>query len=413
MPEFGRDLDAITFPLIGNSLVIGLFSLLHISFAGLAVGFMVLAPLLEAAERVNRVYADFSRSLTRFTIITFSASTVLAVIMVELSIGLFPLTTMWMWNQFRLPILLAIVAFFLQLAVLYPYYHYWDSIRQRHRRLHILLGFLAGFFVLIWVVILDGMGSAMLTPDTSGGPWARLRNPTWAPLVLHRFFGNLVLAGFAMAGYAGWGLKKREGHADQSYYLHLLRTGSLIGLLSLILQPLTGLLYASQIEQAVPLAYAQLTQGPYRGFLYVQFVLIVWLFGGSLLLLHSTQSPPPSSPSYGVLTTAMFCAFLIVVFAAHPSIRRPLTFVLVALIIWCVYRWRDALTDVPKDDVNRPLVRRLAVMMGVVSLLTYLTMGTIRETARRPDTVRGVISLQDEVQQPAADRESNERSPKF
>ena len=46
----------------------------------------------------------------------------------------------------------------------------------------------------------------------------------------------------------------------------------------------------------------------------------------------------------------------------------------------------------------------MAITMGIVSLLTYLTMGTIRETARRPDTVRGVISLQDELQQPAADR---------
>ena len=41
------------------------------------------------------------------------------------------------------------------------------------------------------------------------------------------------------------------------------------------------------------------------------------------------------------------------------------------------------------------------VGLGVVALLTYLTMGTIRETARRPDTVWKVISLHDEARQPA------------
>ncbi|MBA2485518.1 MAG: cytochrome ubiquinol oxidase subunit I [Nitrospira sp.] len=403
MPEFGGDLEAISFPLIGNSLIIGLFSLLHIALAGLAVGFMVLAPLLETADRVNPFYADFSRSMTRFTIVTFSVSTVLAVIMVELSIGLFPLTTMWMWNQFRWPILLAMAAFILQLAVLYPYYHYWDFFRQRHRRVHILMGFLAAFFVLIWVVILDGMGSTMLTPETNGGPWGRLLNPTWIPLVIHRFFGNLVMAGFAMAGYAGWRLRKQAGRTDESYYAHLLRMGVLIGLLSLIVQPATGLLYASQIERAVPRAYAQLTQGPYRGLVYAQFLLIAWLFLGGLALLRLTQSPPPPPPR-AVLTAASICALLIVVFATSPSIRRPVTFLLAGLIIWSLYRWRAALTGVPTVDLNRPMVRRMAITMGVVSLLTYLTMGTIRETARRPDTVRGVISLQDELQQPAADR---------
>jgi hypothetical protein len=48
--------------------------------------------------------------------------------------------------------------------------------------------------------------------------------------------------------------------------------------------------------------------------------------------------------------------------------------------------------------------------LGAVALLTYLTMGTIRETARRPDTVRNLISLQDEVRNPAALRGTPENN---
>src|SRR5688572_19256148 len=97
-------LPAIQFPLIGNSLIVGLFSLLHIALAGLSVGFMVLVPVFEWYGKTNAVATDLARALTRFTVIVFSVSTVLAVIMVELMIGLFPVTTMWIWNQFRGPI---------------------------------------------------------------------------------------------------------------------------------------------------------------------------------------------------------------------------------------------------------------------------------------------------------------------
>lgn len=403
MPEFGGQLETISFPLIGNSLIIGLFSLLHISIAALTVGFMVLAPLLETAGEVKPYYADFARSLTRFTIITFSVSTVLAVIMVELSIGLFPVTTMWLWNQFRWPLVLATASFTLMLAVLYPYYHYWDGIRRSHRRLHIMMGYLAAFLVMVWVVVLDGMGSAMLTPRTGAGPWERLANSSWIPLVLHRFFGNLVLAGFAMTGYAGWQLRAQRGQPDEMYYMHFLQTGFIIGLLALSVQPATGLLYAATIHETAPEAYTELTQGPYRGYLYAQFLLIAGLFLGALALLHLTLgSPPPLSRV--VPSLAAVSGLLTVAFATSPTLRRPVMFVLVALVSWYLYQSRSAFLKLSDARANHPLVRRTAIFVGFVALLTYLLMGTIRETVRRPDTVRGVISLHDELQHPAADR---------
>jgi hypothetical protein len=48
-------------------------------------------------------------------------------------------------------------------------------------------------------------------------------------------------------------------------------------------------------------------------------------------------------------------------------------------------------------------MRPIALALGVLSLLVYMTMGTIRETARRPYTVRHVISLHDRVERPTAD----------
>jgi cytochrome bd-type quinol oxidase subunit 1 len=392
MSEF-TSLSEIHFPLLGNSLAIGLFSLLHIAFAGLAVGLMVLAPLMEALSRSNPVYLETAHTLTRFTLVTYTTSTVLAVIMVELFIGLFPRTNAWLFNQFRTPILVAIAAFLLQLLLLYPYYHYWDPIRAKSPRGHVTMGAFAAVLMLVWVAVLDGIGSYMLTPVTKPDTWSRLFNPTWAPLVLHRFGGDFVFAGYTIAGYGAWRIGTRPDEADKAYDRTVLKMGLLIGLGALLLQPLTGLLYALSIERSAPSAYEQLIKGPYRTLVYTQFSLIGLLFVGTHAVLRSARSTQGTSA--WAEAALVVSAILMVASAAYPDIRRLFTFLLMALSGYFMYRWRDLLFGNVPHRWERPLVRGVSMALAVTALLTYWTMGTIRETARRPDTVRGILSLKD------------------
>jgi len=412
VPDILEKLGPVHLPLIGNSVAVGIFSLLHIAFASLAVGFIFIAPVFELMERENRFNTKAAYALTRFTLITFTASTVLAVIMIELFVGLFPLTNIFVFNRFRYPIYLAVAAFFLLLFSLYPYYHYWEPIRRRSRRLHLVLGFLAAFFVLVWVTILDGIGSYMLTPTVGQGSDRGLFNPTWIPLVIHRFFGNFVFGGFAIAAYAGWMLGRRKGHPDEPYYLYLLKVGFLIGLAALLIQPFTGLLYATQIRSAAPQAFRQVVEGRYDLLVYLQFTIIALLFIGSHLLLIAARTeergflPVLREARLGQRGALwgegalLLSAIFIVVFATHPWVRRFFTLVLVVLSAYYVYQWRHDLSAARSERLNQPTVRRIAVTLGILGLLIYWTMGTIRETARRPDTVRGIISLQEEARTP-------------
>jgi hypothetical protein len=399
MPEFNLDVAPIHFPLLGNSLVVGVFSLLHIALAGLSVGFMVLAPIFELTGRTTPYNYDLARAVTRFTVIVFSVSTVLAVIMVELMIGLFPVTTMWAWNRFHAPIGLAIAAFLVQLAALYPYYHFWDSLRQHKPVLHTTLGALAALLMLIWVAVLDGMGSSMLTPVESGTSWGYLLNPTWVPLMLHRLVGDVLIAGYVIAAYGAWRSGRPEDRDHHKYYLHLFTTGWKIGVAGLLTQPIIGLLYALTIQNSAPAAYEQLIHGPYQPFLYIQFGLIGLLFVGTHLLLR------PAQPAFQLtwLDVAIpLSALFMVLSIGHTSIRRLFLYVLTGLLLRALWLHKRA-GPLPAAGSSR-LFRPLAVGLGAVSILLYLTMGTIRETVRRPDTVRGVISLEDEMKHPAADR---------
>jgi hypothetical protein len=401
-------LERLHFPLLGNSLVVGLFSLLHIALAGLSVGFMVLAPIFEAGGRSIPFNVDLARAITRFTVVVFSVSTVLAVIMVELMIGLFPATTMWMWSRFRLPIGLGIAAFILQLLVLYPYYHFWDSIRGRSVTLHLWLGTLAALFMLVWVVVLDGMGSYMLTPAEAEASGGSLFNPTWLPLVVHRFVGNLLIAGYAIAAYGAWRGGRPQDHEHPAYYRHLFTTGWNIGVIGLLLQPFTGLFYALSIQDSAPAAYEQLIHGPYQALLYVQFGLIGFLVAGSYFLLRSTQPACRFTWLDAAIPIAALCMVLSI---GETNVRRAFLYLLLALFLWSLARYGQS----EQSAVTRSnrLFRPLAIGLGIVSILIYLTMGIIRETVRRPDTVRGVISLTDEQRHPAADRKIQESSSEF
>lgn len=395
-------LPAVEFPLIGNSLVIGLFALLHILLAGLGVGFMMLAPLAESAGETRPWLLEAARSMTRFTIVTYTASVVLAVIMVDLFIGLFPLTNAHVFNRFRYPIFVAMIAFLLQLFALYSYYHYWEALRARSPSIHRTLGFLAAALIFVWVAVLDGIGSYMLTPIQVDDAWSRLANPTWGPLVMHRFFGNLVMAGYVMAGYAAWRLSAARGE-DADYYARLLKMGLFIGFAMLMIQPLSGLLYAQSISGSAPEAYRQLTQGPYQPLVYAQFLLIGSLFLGSHLWLHSASST--GKAGRWIVMAAGFCTLAMVLSVGYPDLRRTWTFALVALSVAALYRARSLFTEVAAAErYQRPFIRVLSATLAVVAVMTYLTMGIIRETARRPDTVRNVISLHDEVRAPAAFR---------
>ncbi len=403
MPAFELDIAPLHFPLVGNSFAVGFFSLLHIALAGLSVGFMVLAPLFQLTGRSIPFNRDLAHTVTRFTVVVFSVSTVLAVIMVELLIGLFPVTTMWMWNRFRAPIVLGVAAFILQLIMLYPYYHFWEALQKYSLALHITLGALAAGFMLLWVAMLDGMGSYMLTPVEGATSWDNMWNPTWGPLLLHRMVGNLLIAGYAIAAYGAWRSRRAQDLSEQPYYMHLLKTGWMIGLTGLLLQPFTGLLYALVIGRSAPAAYEQLVDGPYRGFLYLQFILIGLLFIGNHLLLKSIQVSHRGMTWFdGALVAS---ALGMVLSVGHTDLRRIFLYVLVALTLWSVAA--EGKRSLVVTDASSRLLLPVAMSLGIVSILVYLTMGTIRETVRHPDTIRGKISLHDEVRHQESSREAS------
>jgi cytochrome bd-type quinol oxidase subunit 1 len=263
--------------------------------------------------------------------------------------------------------------------------------------LHIALGAVAAVLMLVWVAVLDGMGSYMLTPVKGGSGWDKLWNPTWISLALHRLVGELAMGGFVIAAYAAWRLGRPSPEHTPEYYRWMFMVGWLGGLAALLLQPFTGVVYASWIQGAAPEAYEQIVRGEYRYLAYVQFALVGLLMVGSHWL--SNQATAPRGRPRWLDIAIPVTAVCMVASVGQTALRRAFLYLLVALVLWSVRslfvregrRWRLAASF-------GPTMRPIALTLGVLSLLIYVTMGTIRETARLPYTVRHVITLDNQDQ---------------
>lgn len=405
MSEGLLDLPPIRFPLIGNSIVIGIFSLLHISLASLSIGFIVLAPLFEYLGLKDPFFTHLSKSLVQFTAVVFSVSATFAVIMLELFIGLFPIATVYLFRRFDTAVYLALAVFLLHLFCFYVYWYRWGKMRRKRPGAHILLGAAAALFALIWSGLLDQIGSYMLTPPTEEIasldpkiPLARASslvtmNPTWIPLVLHRFFGNLIVSCFAIACYGASALlrAKRRSEEDKRYYDRAVELGMMAGTAFLLIQPVAGILYTNRIGRANPQAMTRLLSGPDRWLLILQFLLVGLLFLLNNLFFYHLSDHPGRSRFITVMASA--AAAVMVLTAQQVVLRRAATFLLIGITLSHFVFILLHRKPVPPGRA----VRWLVVATGLCALFTFLLMGVIREQLRRPYTVYGQIRLEDET----------------
>ena len=190
----------------GTRFITGFTMIVHMFWAELFVGFALAAPVLQAwgartgSPRMDRL----AHSMARYNVLTFSTGATFAVLFVVLLVGLYPRVTASLFTHFFYLIALAMLSMVLALWGMYSYYYKWDRYSVLKKKRHIALGFTMGFFIWVWMVIMSGIDSYMVT----GGPGVKplsgstiesfgtaiqgVFNPMFTELVLHRTFANAV-----------------------------------------------------------------------------------------------------------------------------------------------------------------------------------------------------------------------------
>src|ERR687893_41113 len=166
-------------PVIGKNVVIATLVQTHILFAAFIIGAVLIAATSEYLGMVTKQpnYERFARSLARFVVLLFASGAALA------------------------------ITFVLALVTLFP----------------VFFGFVAGFFGLMAMTMIDAVASFMLTPpevdlQSSEAVARSFLNQTMVPLNMHRFVGNFSYVGFLVAGWAGWRYLRSTREDDREYY---------------------------------------------------------------------------------------------------------------------------------------------------------------------------------------------------
>ncbi len=266
-------------PIIGKNVVIAVLVQSHILFAAFIIGAVLIAATSEYLGMVTKQnnYERFARNLARFVVLLFASGAALAITFVLALVTLFPVFFSILQNIFFWVFLVEAFMFLGQIIIVYAWYNVWDKLAYR-KSLHVVFGFIAGFFGLMAMTMIDAVASFMLTPaevTSQADLVARsFLNQTMVPLNMHRFVGNFSYAGFLIAGWAGWRYLRTTREDDREYYDWMGHFGLLWGFGFLIIQPVIGYGYLKGIRESAPESFNTIMLGDKA---WVFNLLVLWI----------------------------------------------------------------------------------------------------------------------------------------
>jgi cytochrome d ubiquinol oxidase subunit I len=222
-------------------------------------------------------YERFARSLARFVVLLFASGAALAITFVLALVTLFPVFFSILQNIFFWVFLVEAFMFLGQIIIVYAWYNVWDKLAYR-KSLHVVFGFVAGFFGLMAMTMIDAVASFMLTPaevESQADLVARsFLNQTMVPLNMHRFVGNFSYAGFLIAGWGAWRYLRTTREEEREYYDWMGHFGLIWGFGFLIMQPVIGYGYLKGIRESAPEGFNVIMLGDKS---WVFNLLVIWI----------------------------------------------------------------------------------------------------------------------------------------
>lgn len=402
----------------GARIITGLTMLIHIFWAELFVGFAIAAPVLQAwgartgSPRMDRL----AHSMSRFNVLTFSTGATFAVLFLVLLVGLYPRVTTSLFTHFFYLIAIAMFSMVVALWAMYSYYYKWDRYSVLNKQRHIVLGFASGLFIWIWMIIMTGIDTFMVTgggPTTPGIGGGRLSgfvtalqgifNPMYVDMILHRTFANLSWPAFALAGWSALMYIRSKTPEDKAFYDWSSNVGLTWGVGFLMLQPFVGFAIAYAMKASEPDhpvsgvasggAYERLTQGPTSHLLYINLIMVVGLFVLSNAAMYMGASRHPDRGSRIPIRTMGLLAAVTGLYSISPLAEFPFLYMryimmaimaLATLGAFVTYlRGRMRFRYGSPGTSYRAVVMALAVLAAVVAL----NMGFMKSNSRVPYTV--------------------------
>jgi cytochrome bd-type quinol oxidase subunit 1 len=412
------DLEGAFSTLGGNRFFTGLVMIIHMFFAELFVGFALAAPVLQAwgartgSPRMDRL----AHSMARFNVLTFSTGATFAVLFVVLLVGLYPRVTASLFTHFFYFIAIAMLSMGLALWGMYSYYYKWDRYSVLNKRRHALLGFTMGLFIWIWMVIMTGIDTYMVTGGGPGRPQIGedtiasfgaavqgIFNPLFTDMVLHRTFANLSWPAFALAAWASFMYMRAKTAEDRAFYDWSSSVGLTWGVGFLLLMPLVGFGAVYSLKLSAPGnpaspaagggAYERLTEGATSNLLYINLILVVVLFVLSNVGMYIGAGRHPERAGQVPIRFFGLVAAVAGLYSISPLAEFPFLYMRYIMMLVMLLATLGAFVTYLRGRMRfrygSPGVGYRAALMalGVLAAVVALNMGFMKSNSRVPFTV--------------------------
>jgi cytochrome d ubiquinol oxidase subunit I len=238
---------------IGKEVVMAVIWQSHMYAAAFIAGILVIGSASEYVGVLTKQpkYDRFAKGVSISLVLIFATGSFIPIFGILALITLYPVFWTHLQNIFFWVLFAEAWAFVGEIILIYAWYVSWQKLAFR-KKLHVVLGFMAAMLVILQFTLINVVASYMLTPSVGGEATnvaATYLNPTFVPLNMHRFVGNISFAGFVVAGYAAVRYLRSTREEDREFFDWMGHWSLVWGFGFLLLQPVIGYGYMKTIRE--------------------------------------------------------------------------------------------------------------------------------------------------------------------
>jgi len=238
-------------------LLLGIATLVHITFVNLVLGFSVIIPFTEylSYRSSDEKLMEIAKRTFKYLILTDLVAGVWGTWITIALAGLWPTLTYIATTVLFVPITIALVGILIAIPCIAIYWYTWGKVS---RGVHLFVGCLMAFgallvpagFRMIFAFVDDPVG---LNEALKGNLYAIFGNPIYPIWVVWSWFGSLAMSALVAAGIYAWRSSVNgEGLMETSYFLKL-------GIPFLVITAILGAYFFFSLEAASPYIFAAMT----------------------------------------------------------------------------------------------------------------------------------------------------------
>jgi cytochrome bd ubiquinol oxidase subunit I len=430
----------------GRSIFIAFVMEAHVVFADLHLGgsWIILSLILLWFILKQKQYLHLGRSMALFNLILFSVGATFPIAGLLFFISLFPAFTTNVFTVYWWPLLLETILFGAEIFFIYFLWFSWGHVKNGWTA---LLAVLYAVDVFFQTFAINTIVAGMLTPSATGATtlaWNHVAegyflmpisnyldywfNPTFWQIEFHRVPAAASAYGFIIAFIAAVHLWRRKDPQSRRFWDWAAAFGIFWGLLGLAFQPITGISYMFQIMTYQYPAFNMIMTGP-RGWEMLTLVglvsiliitVIVYLIESRWSMLRKGENRWMRWSFYGIFGVMAVVMFVLInpawiggtihddspgaivnplgqMYWKHISIIFMMASVLALIAIegWLFMKKRGIVWGRLSYSS-----RWAAAIAGVIGSMVVLVMGYVRESARAPWLLYGVVPVPDSARFP-------------